>query len=642
MDHNIEEPAGEKSLDDFERNNMSFYKACKSIQPHDTIIIHNFMKGVHTSWNIYKELETKPLALGFNKYNDDIMNKYKTLQKDFRCLISIQSMLINLIEEYVPNSKGKVRNIWRVLHAQKGTIDYYSLLIKALRKYKIQHQNIYDALKHDINKDIDRIKRNTEFIDSTMQDCGLSPLISVIAEEFHETIFENAKKFCEDFYKKESSIIIDSNDFFKMRDNAYIEYIKSIAINHNIDLSETINQAENNAKQQASSIKQSIKQSKHEQRMIETNEKAIALNQSHNAILYNAVENGNVHDLIPKKSYSNLLTALQSMNGECYYITCTFGGPLYFYTYINDLSNNMSKIAYFADKNDNRINAAISMLKQKNENAVISLECISHDAYKNTENSIVSMATAEEIKNAKINKFVKNIDNNINTHSIYHEMALHELSLLCNQQNTHDVYYIALYTDKCIFGFQYPQQNGKIETESLSKIVFSTDEMYIDNLIHKYSNKIEYKQYDFIKSHVTYKDTEYWNNIVKDEIAEYKTKLLNSLEEFDIDYEYKMTSASTHNLLRNLYNTYSHVSILIRKSLHHDPDIFCGEKCELHDCILQNSKKIPESIFRNKFKNNVIISTSEQDDMLLQKIIDDYSSTDTKHVYAILDLQIDN
>lgn len=627
---------------------MSYYKGCNIIKTPNIITVEQFLEGKHATWSKYNELILEPLANGFTKYNQELLNEYKSMQKDFRCLITIQSMLISLISEYVPNSKGKVNNIWRIIHSQKGTIAYYGVIMKAIKQYKIQHQNVYDAIKADIAKDKERISRNTAFIDSSTIECGLNDLIEAIKKEFNETLFENAKRFSYEFVLENNSIIFDSDEFFKKRDNAYIDYMRNIAKKHNIDLLELLTKAETTALERNAKIKNEIKKEKQDKKLAEKQEKAKRLNEEHHSQLFNCISNGNEPNYLSQEAYKKLITIMAAMNGKCYFITCLSGNSIMFCQSNGKLTQSMAKAAYFTNPNDKKIPKIIKSLKQYVKEPMYSIEYIEHESFlqkdNNNSTNVISVTSEKDLMQIEIDSFKQHMNENINSTHDYHERKLYELSRKCEINHVCNIYYICVYThDKRAYGFKPPtEKRPNICATSLSDMSFFLDKNEAQSIVDKYNDQPTdsyYHGHKLFLCETKFDNPTYWTNLVIDEINEFKNRFVTSLESFDKDTYYGLigTNKLTHNTLKTLYLEHNHLSILVRKSLHSVTDVCHAKHAQTITIVNDNSSQKP--FFKSKLTQNLMISVSPDDDKILQRIAD--QNTSDQFIYAVINLNID-
>lgn len=627
---------------------MSYYKSCKEIKSKNDIVIDNFIDGYRIYYDIYKQLHKEKLETGCTKYNISILEEYNKLEKDFQCLLSIQCLLVNLIEKYVPNSQGKIRNIWRIIHSQKGTVNYYTILKSALKKYKVKHQNVYDALKSNIEKDKERVSRNTTFVDTTIIDCGIGNLVHIIKEKYDKSIFEYTKDFSENFFKN-YDFTKDTIDYLTERETAYISHIENLANQYNIDLQSSLNQAENIAKEKNTLIKETIRKEKYENKMQEKRNLAKELNNQHHVEIYHCLETGNQSKYLSDISYNCLIRALQTMNGKCYYITILSGKKLQFYKYDEKIAYTTNNIAYFSSKNDNTLLDTKEKLIKKLPNAIISIEYINFNLKTNI-NGIKSISTIEEAIDAELLQFHDTVQKNTNHETSYHNIVATKLSIQAINRNNNKFYYIcAIDTTSLkhgkieIYGTKTPTNDtNNLCAKSLSDIEFLQDEAIVHERLKYYQSIKKYAKYKFVIQTITIENPHIIIDKIKQEIEIFKKKLINTLESFENTETWKensiMAKSTKINICQKYQNT-NHIKILIRKTLNHNPEILQHSHSETLNDIetIDNIKNIS---FHKYLTQRMIISTTPNGDKILEDLAIKMQKTDNKNIYQILDLTL--
>lgn len=359
---------------------MSYYKSCKYIKFRHQIIIDNYINGYHVYWDKYNTMHKSLLETGMNTHNKNFYTQFNNLKSNYGALISIQSSLINLMKEYVSTQHGEIANIWRIMRSQKGTIECYNSFLIALSKYKIKHQNVYDAITGKIKKDTERLERNTIFVDDTIKRCGLEPIIDLIKHQYNETLVEHTRKFQKEFIANYDGPI--DRVYFDKRDNAYTTHIKELASNNGINLEQLLKEYEAIAKAKYEETKKQIRQEKFENDKIALQKVADRLNMTHNINLFHAIQSGDMQKYLSTPAYKRLIRTLNSMNGKCYFITYLAKSQLKMYTMDGKFSASMQNAMYFADKNDTKLIKIVNKLKNDNKKAIISIESIAYNGVK--------------------------------------------------------------------------------------------------------------------------------------------------------------------------------------------------------------------------------------------------------------------
>lgn len=152
----------------------------KRYKPNDIFnnkITENYLMGIRVNSKGIKE----KLSTNINKYNKEIIEEVSKINTEFYKLISTNKVLIKVIERY-HGDISELKNISNIIYGQSGTIKYNRALKYALRKYGITHRDVYEALRNDIGKQKDRLKRNERIIRMLLDELGLLEIYKVVED----------------------------------------------------------------------------------------------------------------------------------------------------------------------------------------------------------------------------------------------------------------------------------------------------------------------------------------------------------------------------------------------------------------------------------------------------------------------------
>lgn len=314
--------------------------------------IRNFMNGVYFNTRTHrKEL----LNRSTTKYNISIIAELNELNGQFRSLIIVYDITLKLITEHKDFRYGDSKNIYRLLHAQSGTIRFNRALKIALKKYAVNKQKVYDKLKEDIRKQVDRIARNKQLILDMFVDYGMNNLTDLVKEDTNMDIFEHAEKFSN---KLQESVVIvtdeDEKEFYNLATNKYIEYLKDLAVRYNINIFEDISQTLANSRKlkeaKSLAIKQESKILKEKSRTNRLIQKLMQDGANIQSDLDDAtyiIESNKYGKKLGCRTIRDLREKLSKYNNIVYYIAGTVDGAVKYVTDDNKLSTSLNKTLFF-------------------------------------------------------------------------------------------------------------------------------------------------------------------------------------------------------------------------------------------------------------------------------------------------------
>lgn len=134
------------------------------------------------------------IADGTTKYNYAFLLRSKELIHKYSCLMRLDFLVKNIMEQ-TEDSHGDVRNMWNLIMAQNGTRKYLYTLNQRLKTTKVNTQDVYNAIKHDLDSTEERYHRNYELCKTMMRDYGFDGYVDFVEKEKNKSIFEDIFDF---------------------------------------------------------------------------------------------------------------------------------------------------------------------------------------------------------------------------------------------------------------------------------------------------------------------------------------------------------------------------------------------------------------------------------------------------------------
>lgn len=370
-------------------------------------IVNNFMQGIYYNNSTHtKEL----LSTNINRYNMNIVGEINELNSQFRQLIIVYDIIAKFISEHKDFSYGDARNIYRLMHAQSGTMKFNYLLKKSLKKYAVNKQIIYDQLKLNMKSQCNRVKRNKQLILQLLADYGMNNLADLVKEDTGMDIFEHADEFSNKL--KENIVIVTDEDekkFYNDIKDKYIEYLKELAVKYNVnifeDISKTLEERRQLKIEKSLEIKQEnkeIKEKNREDRLMQILIQDGAYIQSDIDNATYIIESNTQGQKLGFVVLNDLRKKLNEYSKVVYYIATTVNGGIKYVSDNDTLTTSIRSAKFFNDKN--KANEYVQQIKQ-NElwsklviaviklinnkgNAKVALSNYAHNPIKNIQNII--------------------------------------------------------------------------------------------------------------------------------------------------------------------------------------------------------------------------------------------------------------
>lgn len=295
---------------------------------------------------------TMPIPEGCNKYNKDFLIKIKELNMQYFGLLRAENVIEKLLKIHEKTSFYDLHTIYNLMRAQGGTIKYNKLLRSALKKYKIQKQEIYNSISRDLKSQEERAGRNKILLINLMNDFGLGCLCQYIQESTGRDIVEDILQFTLDndknidftpSSKDEETQKKEIDEYYDNLDNEYINNL--LKYNSGENLFKTISDSLQQYHEKREQCALKSKQDKKERIQNERIERAHKLLDSDNAKINRTL---NRISEMRECEFSDYEFDLLNV----YRTTLKFNGTAYYVAYIGCKQN--SKIHYMCiDKNAN-------------------------------------------------------------------------------------------------------------------------------------------------------------------------------------------------------------------------------------------------------------------------------------------------
>lgn len=208
-----------------------------------------------------------PLRNAASKYNIEFINRVNKLNTEFYTIMVAEKIAIKLMKINENCYYGEVNNLWNLIKSQSGTIRYNKLLKKSLKKYIVDKQIVYTNIRKDLEKQDDRVARNSKLVIDLLKDYGLAHIIELVEKENNISFFEHIKAYTDEIGKTLNFGTNNDNDeevkaYYESIENAYIDYLKQLADKHNLSLNCSISDHLEKHRQMVESKKQQYKEEK--------------------------------------------------------------------------------------------------------------------------------------------------------------------------------------------------------------------------------------------------------------------------------------------------------------------------------------------------------------------------------------------
>lgn len=251
-------------------------------------IIRNYIEGKY--FNRHTGI-TEEIPLGYTKYNKALSDELGALNTQFYGIILTFSITVRLIKGHKETSWGDIKNLYRLMTAQSKTIKYNKSVRMALRKYKVNIKQVYDAINSDIEKEKDRVVRNKALMIDLFSDYGMQDILTLIEKETNTDIFDSCVNFME--AARAESIIMseeDEENFRRTTEDNYVKYLEEIAEKNNVSLYDTITERLTDKIKMRDATRQKIKEEQKQRKQDVMHTKRLQILTRDNIFLQNDME----------------------------------------------------------------------------------------------------------------------------------------------------------------------------------------------------------------------------------------------------------------------------------------------------------------------------------------------------------------
>lgn len=343
----------------------NFYSGCNIMKDY---VLDNYVKGLYYDRKLGRKI---PIPEGTNKYNKQFILQLNDLNMQFFGLLRADSVLVKLLKMHEHTYYGDLNVLYNLMRAQGGTIRYNKLLKSALKKYAIQKQVIYDAIKRDLSTQEDRVVRNKKLINDIMSDFGLDCLKEFIQETTGRDIVDDILQFALDNDKDidfkgqtdtdEETQKQEIQSYYDSLDNEYIDYLLSNAKNNGVELFKTISDSleQHHSRQEQKAFERKQREKEYKQQ-VKQNKALTAINND-NCKLNIAIKandklseyardgkNYKLENRINMKDAIALQKLINNLGGIGYYIALCKESRVYYTKEIGELTASILRTNWFS------------------------------------------------------------------------------------------------------------------------------------------------------------------------------------------------------------------------------------------------------------------------------------------------------
>lgn len=331
---------------------MNYYKA--SITTEENKIVEDYINGVYINPQGVKE----KLAEKLTKYNKEFIVGINSLHQDLYDLMLVEGIAIRLMKLSGNSVNSEIGNLWNLEKAQSGTLKYNRALKVALLKYAVDKKKVYDSIKYELDKQVDRIERNKNLVLTLLKDYGFDSLTDYIKENTGLEFTEHIKQYSD---SEESGTDI------KEKTENYIQLVMNMAKSNGFDLfgkiTKSLENSRNILKERQDKAKAEIEARKTAEKMKIAKEAA----DKDNALLQSDINSSydDVLHRIGRKAATDFQIRITNHGGTVWYIAVARNNSV---KYINDnmepdTSINKAVLIY----NEKQADFLLEQLKEKEE-----------------------------------------------------------------------------------------------------------------------------------------------------------------------------------------------------------------------------------------------------------------------------------
>lgn len=350
--------------------NTGFYKSAH-IRTASDLVVDNYIKGDYYDKKTGKRIKIEG---GPNKYNKDFLIQLSDVNIQFFSLLRADSIVVKLLKMHEHKSDGEVYSISNLMRAQGGTIRYNRILKSALKTYGIKKQEIYNAIKKNIDSERERVSRNKVLLYNLLDDYGLGSLNELIQKGTGRDLVDDILYFVNnndvntDFKSQkddDEARKAEIDEYYENVDNQYINHLLDIAKANNINLFSEISESLKDAHELRDKQAKARKEQQRQAKLLERKKIAETYINNDNGLLsdamnsykvtlyredYREVGKTKVNDRLNLQGARMLRVKVSKLNGVAYYIAVCKASMVQYISATGNLTRSILNARVVADK----------------------------------------------------------------------------------------------------------------------------------------------------------------------------------------------------------------------------------------------------------------------------------------------------
>ena len=350
--------------------NTGFYKSTH-IRTASDLVVDNYIKGDYYDKKTGKRIKIEG---GPNKYNKDFLMQLSDVNIQFFSLLRADSIVVKLLKMHEHKSGGEVYSISNLMRAQGGTIRYNRILKSALKTYGIKKQEIYNAIKKNIDSEKERVSRNKVLLYNLLDDYGLGSLNELIQKGTGRDLVDDILYFVNnndvntDFKSQKDDAELrkaEIDEYYENVDNQYIDHLLDIAKANNINLFSEISESLKDVHELRDKQAKARKEQQRQAKLLERKKIAEAYINNDNGLLSDAMNSYKttlyyenyketckvrVNDRLNLRDALALRAKVSKLNGIAYYISVCKESMVQYVSATGNLTRSILNARAVADK----------------------------------------------------------------------------------------------------------------------------------------------------------------------------------------------------------------------------------------------------------------------------------------------------
>ena len=396
-----------------------FYKADPHLRSWSNKVITDFRDGYYTSKNRYGEVVKRkidPVRPGqAGKVNNFLYSQAMENSRSYSRLISIELTCLNLVRSYLDNSYGITSNLRRILDAQMGTNNVMKSLMYALRRYPVKAKELYEEIKKDLDSTQERYERNRIFLDTFLDECGLTPLVEAVNAKTGENMYDFAERVTAEAMDELGSLSDFSDEQVYEEKTAYLTLkLQEIAKENGLDIEAMILAANEKKTAHRKEIQQAIRERKKESRENQKRLDAANAFARDSANVVSALDCANKNQKLSRFAYNAVLNHVSFYGGRAFYLAVFNITKIMYVKADGSLTSSLGSAGWFASKSCEEYKQTYATVKKQFPHAVIDgVEIILPDILVKNHQAHVSMSdsSVESARKRDVYRFISIIEN---------------------------------------------------------------------------------------------------------------------------------------------------------------------------------------------------------------------------------------